>query len=202
MAEIIGCMAMSHAPQLMLKPDQWGLLNTRNWDPLPERPDLKKETLDVKWTKWSRCQAAIDILRHKLEELAPDVVMVVGDDQHENILEDNTPPFTIFTGKEFEASVSLRYLKQDKSENRTSYGVNTDMAMAITNALMDMDFDPAYSNKTRYEGGMGHAFARVLKFLMPDRQYPVIPIMVNTYFPPGPFGQKMCSVRKGIGHRH
>ena len=43
MAEIIGCMAMSHGPQLLLKPDQWGLLNTRSWDPLPERPELKKE---------------------------------------------------------------------------------------------------------------------------------------------------------------
>ncbi len=169
---IIGCMAMSHAPQLMLKPDRWGLLNTRSGDFLPERPDLKNETMDVKWSKWSRCQAAIDILRLKLEELAPDVVILIGDDQHENILEDNTPPFTVFTGEEFEASVSLRYLNQPKSENRTRYKVNTDMAMAITNALMEMEFDPAYSNKTRYEGGMGHAFARVLKFLTPEHRSP------------------------------
>jgi len=198
MAEIIGCMAMSHGPQLLLKPDQWGLLNTRSWDPLPERPELKKETLDVKWTKWSRCQAAIDILRYKLEELTPDVVIIVGDDQHENILEDNTPPFTIFTGKEFEASVSLRYLKQSRTENRTRYKVNTDMAMAITNTLMEMDFDPAYSQKTRYEGGMGHAFARVLKFLMPDHQYPVIPIMVNTYYPPAPSAKRCVQFGKAL----
>ena len=200
MAEIVGCMAMSHAPQLMLKPDQWGLLNTRSWDPLPERPELKKETLEMKWTKWSRCQAAIDILRHKLEELAPDVVIIVGDDQHENLVEDNMPPFTIFTGEQFEASVSLRYLKQDKADNRASYRVNANMALALTNALMDKDFDPAYSKKTRYEGGMGHAFARVLKFLATDQQYPVVPIMVNTYYPPAPsarrcvrFGQALAS---------
>ncbi len=198
MAEIVGCMAMSHGPQLMLKPDQWGLLNTRSWDPLPERPELKNETLDVKWSKWSRCQAAIDILRYKLEELSPDVVIIVGDDQHENILEDNTPPFTVFTGKEFEASVSLRYLKQPKSENRTPYKVNADMAMAITNTLMEMDFDPAYSHKTRYEGGMGHAFARVLKFLMPDHQYPVIPIMINTYYPPAPSAKRCVRFGKAL----
>ncbi len=200
MAEIVGCLAMSHAPQLMLKPDQWGLLNTRSWDSLPERPELKKETLEVKWTKWSRCQAAIDILRHKLEELAPDVVIIVADDQHENLVEDNMPPFTVFTGEQFEASVSLRYLKQDKADNRASYRVNANMALALTNSLMEKEFDPAYSQRTRYEGGMGHAFARVLKFLAPDQQYPVVPIMVNTYYPPAPsakrcvrFGQALAS---------
>ncbi len=47
--------------------------------------------------------------------------IVVGDDQHENLVDDNMPPFTIFMGEEAEASVSLRYLNQPKSENRTKY---------------------------------------------------------------------------------
>jgi len=81
MAEIIGGLAMSHAPQLMLTPEQWGLLNTRSWDPLPPRPELESETLEVKWAKWKRCMAAINQLRQKLAALAPDTIVVVGDDQ-------------------------------------------------------------------------------------------------------------------------
>jgi len=205
MAEIVGCLAMSHAPQLMLNPDQWGLLNTRSWDPLPVKPDLEKETMEVKWGKWNRCMTAIEKLRQKLEALSPDTIVVVGDDQHENLLEDNMPPFTVFVGKEVEASVSLRYLNQPKSENRTRYRVDDALALALLDGLMKEGFDPAYSRKTRYEGGLGHAFARPLKFLAPEPRFAIVPIMVNTYYPPAPsasrcvqFGRALASAIRAI----
>ena len=190
MASLIACLAMSHAPQLMIPPDKWGLLNTRAWDPLPPRPELEKESLEAKEAKWRRCMKAIDRLRAKLEELSPDAVVLVGDDQHENILDDNTPPFTIYIGEEAEASTSLRYLNEPKSANRKKYTVHTALAQTILNGLMESGFDPAYSRKTRYEGGLGHAFARPLKFLTPDGRYPIVPVMVNTYYPPAPAARR------------
>src|ERR1044071_911447 len=191
MAEIVSCLAMSHAPQLMLDPDHWGLLNTRSWDPLPERPELANETLEVKWQKWRRCMAAIEQLREILARKAPDTVIVVGDDQHENLVDDNMPPFTVFIGKEVEASTSLRYLKQPPTENRAKYRVDDALGVALIDRLMEAGFDPSYSKKTRYEGGLGHAFARVLQFLNPDASYAILPIMVNTYYPPAP-SPKRC----------
>lgn len=191
MAELIGCLAMSHAPQLMLTPDQWGLLNTRSGEQLPLKPELEKETIEVKWSKWRSCMAAIDELRRKLDTLAPDTVVVVGDDQHENLLDDNMPAFAFFIGEEVEASVSLRYLNQPKSENRTRYRVDSTLAHGILSELMEAGFDPAYSKKTRYEGGLGHAFARPLKFLVSDARCAIVPIMVNTYYPPAP-SPKRC----------
>ena len=208
MAEIVGCLAMSHAPQLMLNPDQWGLLNTRSWDPLPVRPELERETMEVKWAKWKRCMAAIDQLREKLAALAPDTIVVVGDDQHENLLDDNMPPFTLFVGKEAEASVSLKYLNQPKSENRTRYRVDDALAVSLIDGLMNEGFDPAYSRTTRYEGGLGHAFARALKFLMPEPRSAIVPIMVNTYYPPAPsakrcfqFGRALASAIRAFAER-
>lgn len=190
MAELAGSLAMSHAPQLVLAPDQWALLNTRSWDPLPIKPELESETIEVKWAKWKRCMAAVDRLRQKLEGLAPDTIVVVGDDQHENLLDDNMPPFTVFIGAAVEASTSLRYLNQPKSENRTRYRVDDALAVAILEGLADQGFDPAYSRKTRYDGGLGHAFARPLKFLMPDARRAIVPIMVNTYYPPAPSAKR------------
>jgi Catalytic LigB subunit of aromatic ring-opening dioxygenase len=198
MAEIVGCLAMSHAPQLMLDPDKWGLLNTRSWDPLPVRPELENETTEVKRAKWNRCMAAIDRLRQKLESLAPDTVIVVGDDQHENLIDDNMPPFTIFIGKEVEASTSLRYLNQSRAENRARYRVDDALGVAILDNLMQEGFDPAYSRKTRYDGGLGHAFARVLKFLTPDARFAIIPIMVNTYYPPAPSAKRCVQFGKAL----
>jgi 3-O-methylgallate 3,4-dioxygenase len=186
MAHLIGCLAMSHAPQLMLNPDHWGLLNNREKERLPDKPELDRETAEVKWAKWNGCMEAIAKLRQKLEAFDPDVVIVVGDDQHENLVDDNMPPFSIFMGEEVEASVSLRYLNQPKSENRTKYQVDAKLAGALVPGLMDEGFDPAYSKRTRYDGGLGHAFARVLKFLTPDASRRIIPVMVNTYYPPAP----------------
>lgn len=201
MANLVGCVAMSHGPQLMLNPDQWGLLRNREAERLPERPELDKETPEVKWEKWRGCMNAIDTLRQKMTALHPNVLIVVGDDQHENLVDDNMPPFTIYMGEEVEASTSLRYLKQPRSENRTKYRGDTKLAEGLITGLMDEGFDPAYSKQTRYDGGLGHAFARVLKFLMPETACRIIPVMVNTYYPPAPsaerclkFGQALASL--------
>jgi Catalytic LigB subunit of aromatic ring-opening dioxygenase len=205
MAHLVGCLAMSHAPQLMLNPDHWGLLNNREKEQLPNKPELERETAEVKWAKWNGCMEAIAKLRRKLEAFDPGIVIVVGDDQHENIVDDNMPPFSIYMGEEVEASTSLRYLKQSKSENRTKYRVDAKLAESLIAGLMDEGFDPAYSKRTRYEGGLGHAFARVLKFLMPDPTRRIVPVMVNTYYPPAPsakrclqFGQAVSSILRKL----
>src|SRR5688572_23493539 len=198
MANLVGCFAMSHAPQLMLDPDHWKLLRMRESEKLPEKPELQTETDEVKWTKWRRCMSAIAELRQKLEASRADVMVLVGDDQHENILDDNTPPFTIFIGDEAEATTSLRYLNQPKSENRTRYEIDSELAKGLLADLMDNGFDPAYSKMTRYDGGLGHAFARVLKFLPPDAGCRVVPIMVNTYFPPAPSAKRCVQFGRAL----
>lgn len=201
MANLAGCVAMSHAPQLMLDPGNWHLLQNRQSENLADKPGLENETDEVKWTKWRGCMSAIEKLRRRIESLRPDVLIVVGDDQHENLVDDNMPPFTIYMGEEAEASVSLRYLKQSRSENRTKYRIDAKLAEALITGLMDQGFDPSYSKKTRYDGGLGHAFARVLKFLVPNADCRLIPVMVNTYYPPAPsakrclqFGQALASL--------
>jgi len=190
MAEIVGLGAMSHGPQLMITPDRWDVLvkkdKKRYENSLPVKPELKDETLEVKWAKWNRCMEAIACLRKKLQEWSPEALLIVADDQHENLLDNNMPPFMIYIGEEAEASVSLRYFNEPKSENRTKYRVHRPLAEQIVEELMDAGFDPAYSRVLNYEGGLGHAFARPLKFLMQEFSCPIVPVMVNTYHPPAP----------------
>lgn len=198
MAELAGWLAMSHGPQLMVRPEQWDVLHNRHGDKLPVRPELAGETLADKNAKWQRCMEAIAALRERLAAWAPDALVVVADDQHENILDDANPPFTVYVGGDFEASVSLTYFKEPKSENRTAYRTNSAMAQALLEELMEAGFDPAYSKELRYEGGLGHAFARVLKFLTPDAGVPVVPIMVNTYFPPAPSARRCVAFGRAL----
>jgi hypothetical protein len=201
MANLVGCVGMSHAPQLMIDPSHWHLLQNRQSEKLPDKPELAGETDEVKWAKWRACQSAIDRLRDKVAAYRPDILVVVGDDQHENLVDDNMPPFMIFMGQEAEASVSLRYLNQQRSENRTRYDIDAKLGESLVTGLMDHGFDPAYSKRTRYDGGLGHAFSRVLKFLLPKADCRVVPVMVNTYYPPAPsakrclqFGQALAAL--------
>jgi hypothetical protein len=198
MANLVGCFAMSHGPQLMLEPNHWSLLRMRESEKLPERPELESETDEVKWQKWRHCMDAIATLRQNVQALRPDVIIVIGDDQHENILDDNTPPFTIFIGDQAEATTSLRYLNQAKSDNRICYDIDSELAKGLLDDLMGNGFDPAYSKTTRYDGGLGHAFARVLKFLLPDASCRVVPIMVNTYFPPAPSAKRCVQFGRAL----
>jgi hypothetical protein len=200
MANLIGCAAMSHAPQLMLNPDYWHLLNNRQRENLPDKPGMEKETLEVKWAKWNKCMAAIGKLREAIDAARPDVLIVVGDDQHENLVDDNMPPFSIYMGAEAEASVSLRYLNESKADNRTKYRIAAKLAEGLIDTLMNEGFDPAYSKKTRYDGGLGHAFARVLKFLSPDAKHQVIPVMINTYYPPAPSAKRCAAFGRALAN--
>lgn len=175
----------------MVPPPEWHRLNNRERENLPERPELLSRTLEQKQAEWDGCMSAIDRLREVLAELRADTVVIVGDDQHENFVDDGMPPFTIYTGEEAEASTALRYLGEDFSQKRACYTVDAPLARWLVEDLMEAGFDPAYSCRTRFEGGLGHAFGRPLKFLLPEAGPATVPIMVNTYYPPVP-SPKRC----------
>ena len=57
---------------------------------------------------------------------------------------------------------------------------------------MDRGFDIATSNRFREGRGVGHAFEFVYQYIMPQGDIPVVPVMVNTYFPPNQPTAKRC----------
>jgi 3-O-methylgallate 3,4-dioxygenase len=54
----------------------------------------------------------------------------------------------------------------------------------MINSLVDQEFDPVASDRLPEGKGEGHAFAFVRKRLMADPELPVVPVLLNTYFPP------------------
>jgi aromatic ring-opening dioxygenase catalytic subunit (LigB family) len=199
MASIIGGLATSHAPQLLMPALKWSELPTRTKGPFHPKPDIADELTDAaKLAKEARCRAALEKLRTQLYAWSPDAVIVVGDDQHENILDDNMPPFVIYAADEVDATLHFTYLGEKSIDQTSRYRVPGDLARQLLTGLMDQGFDPAWSNKTREEFGLGHAFGRALKFLMPDARFPVVPIMVNTYYPPAPSAKRCLALGDAI----
>src|SRR5487761_556085 len=122
MVEIVGCVAMSHGPQLFTPPGKWSQLPTRIKGPFHPKAGIAAElTAAAMSANSERCHAAIGVLGKKIESWNPDTIVVVGDDQAENILPDNTPPFTIYIAPEADATTKYSYFGTDTSKQITRY---------------------------------------------------------------------------------
>jgi hypothetical protein len=199
MAEIVGCLAMSHAPQLLTPPERWHELPDRVKPPFNPKPGIEAElTSEAKRDHADRCNAAITVLRDQVAAWDPDTLVIIGDDQEENILFDNMPAFTIFTGGEADSSRKYHYFGS-APEPLTRYSVNAALAEEVLRGAMDSGFDPAWSRKLRYHGGLGHAFGRVLQFLTPAADRAILPIMLNTYYPPAPSAKRCLDFGTAVG---
>jgi 3-O-methylgallate 3,4-dioxygenase len=199
MAQLIGGLATSHAPQLLMPALQWSDLPTRTKGPFHPKPDIAAElTDDAKLSKQARCNRGLGALRAQLEAWAPDAVIVAGDDQHENILDDNQPPFLLYLAPETDATLHFNYLGVKSTEQMTRYPVAAEFASQLYQGLTDEGFDIAWSRKNREEYGLGHAFGRALDFLMPQRKFPIVPLMVNTYYPPAPSAKRCLDLGKAL----
>ena len=64
------------------------------------------------------------------------------------------------------------------------YSVAKDLTLHMIGSLMDQEFDVAHTRYFKEGQGMGHAFSFIYTRIMGDKLIPMVPIMLNTYFPP------------------
>ena len=153
--------------------------------------------------KVAACQAGIDRLAGALAEARPDVVVVVGDDQKEQFLEDNLPAMLIYSGETIENSVSPlpetapEYWKRARSQfheksGPKDYPVAGAFARHLTASLVAADFDISHSERLPRPIGEGHAYGFVHQRLMTRRIAPIVPVVLNTYYPPNQPSPRRC----------
>ena len=223
MAELVLGLASSHSPQLSTPPEGWAgrgerdkghieLIGTdgivSNFEDLLARTDtarIAKEITPARFEqRHQQNQKAIAHLSQKLCDARLDVLVMVGDDQQEYLLDDNMPAFCIYWGNEVkvaghEAGPStggqplIGYHTEDKQAPTDSA-----LGLHIIEALMEAEFDVGQSSFLdprrggRAKGGIGHAFGYVYNRLMTGQTIPTVPIMLNTYYPPNQPTPKRC----------
>ena len=125
------------------------------------------------------CQAGIGRLAETMADQKPDVVVIIGDDQHEQFLTDNRPAILIYSGETIENGVlplpatAPEYWKTARSqyheaEQPRDYPVAADFARHLTSSLVDDGFDISHSEKLPRPTGEGHAYGFVHHRLMRD----------------------------------
>ncbi|WP_176596780.1 MULTISPECIES: hypothetical protein [Sphingobium] len=143
-----------------------------------------------------RSQAGLDRLADALEASAPDVVVVVGDDQGELFSLANTPAMSIYYGDDIltndhwgrdDKPVWMREMAKGYAMDRIHrFPAAPDLARQVIDGLMDrhVDVGAAAHVDDPAKAGFGHAFGFIAERLFRGRQIPILPILLNTYFPP------------------
>ena len=151
----------------------------------------------------AQCNAAIDKIGRSIAEARLDTLIVIGDDQNEQFFDDNMPSILVYWGDTIEnrelvmpadAPAFWRKARSQYHEaaGAKEYPVDAMLGLHIIQHLMDHDFEVSHSRRLAREHGEGHAFGFVHRRLMPDTIVPIVPVALNTYFPPNQPRPKRC----------
>lgn len=222
MAQIVLGMGSSHSPLLVLPVDEWRERSLADYaNPELNLSDGRRVSYEVLHAevgdryveeitrerlaqKAAANDAALDRLADELEAAAPDVVLIVGDDQAELFSSANQPAIAIYCGDEvvtldkFGRAGAPNWMKI-AGEGYLMDQVHTlpaapDFALEIIESLLEHDIDittvSRVDNPTA--AGFGHAYGFIIKRLFKERRIPVLPVLLNTYYPPNVPSASRC----------
>lgn len=157
-------------------------------------------TPEVCLERHARCQQAIATLGDIYCRNAPDVAVVIGNDQMEIFSSEHVPAFAVFWGPyvegiprtpEFLAKLNPAVARAELDRTPsvyTQYACVSELGRHIIQSAMREDFDVA--QLTRLPTGeigsnaVPHAYGFVYRRIMRDRVVPQVPVFVNTFYPP------------------
>ncbi len=220
MAKIVLGVGSSHTPMLYTEPQDWPRYETRDRKmPILDQDGQRSDFDDLVTASghevaaalepsaiekaYNACQEHLDRLAGALAEVEPDAVIIIGDDQKELFQVENLPAILIYWGEsilnkqrlakpgepEWWSSALAKYYGQGRDENCP---VDSALARHIIAHLTANDFDLAQSTALPEGRGEGHAFAFIHSRLLRRHPVPVVPVFLNTYYPPNQPTPQRC----------
>lgn len=217
MAQIVLGIGSSHGPMLSTPPDQWHLRvaadkkgkhpfrgKTYTFEELARlRADEGLEaqiTPDVWRTRHAACRAAISTLADVFEQAAPDLVVIVGNDQMEVFSASLVPAFCLHWGERIEncapddehlaklpPGIAIAVEGSAPKQEATYPGcpaLGRHIAEQMTKANFDIASMQAFPKHADGHASAPHAFGFIYRQIMRDRAPPSVLAMVNTFYPP------------------
>jgi 3-O-methylgallate 3,4-dioxygenase len=211
MAKIVLGIGSSHTPMLNAPPTDWGrFIETDRLRPQRDKagrpmsyreleqlapPQLAAElTPEVFARKHQQAMAHLERLAALVRNARLDTLIVVGDDQKELYHDDNMPSMLLYRGAtirnapvprpgapQWAQAASARYYEREQPRD---YPVDAELANHRVTELVEREFDLACADHLAEGHGEGHAFGFVHNRLLAGQDIPVVPIFLNTYFPP------------------
>ena len=212
MAKVVMGIGSSHSPALLMEPPAWlarGETADKTMHALHDftgkrvqydelltvTPDAMLAEIEPAILK-ARHEAnakAMDRVAEVLVEADPDIVIIIGDDHKEVYQEENMPALAVYWGETLpyrpQGVMKWPYASDLKTElwypqEEREYPVASKFAERLIGDLCDRDFDPAHSKYYPEGQGMSHSFGYVYHRIMTKKIFPIIPVNINTYYPP------------------
>ena len=150
--------------------------------------------------RFANAHAMIAKLKGDIAAAELDALIVVGDDQYELFQDVHMPSIAIYYGDKIrnagrvpvpEAEWYRRGMMGYRDDTETSYPCDGALARHLIDGLMQREFDISTSNSLGklYEG---HAFSFIHRAYLAERPVPIVPVFLNTYYPPNPPTPKRC----------
>jgi 3-O-methylgallate 3,4-dioxygenase len=158
----------------------------------------------------AEAMASLGRLGEELASARLDAVIVVGDDHKELYLDDNMPSILVYRGQTIPnmpnrtnrssgpdgdrrpAWMQRAQARYYEAGGTRHYPVDAGLAQHLIGALVDREFDVSSANALPEGEGEGHAFGFVHRRLMNGADIPVVPIVLNTYYPPNQPSPRRC----------
>ncbi len=201
MGAIVGGFASTHALTFM-EPSEWDEFRGRIAaayerrygippKPLPEVVDaIAAESDEANEARYRRIRDAISRLRSEIAALAPDVIVLVGDDQNENFPEGQVlPQIAIFTGDDYELGGRAEGVRVSSSPG---------LASAILRRAVEDGFDVAFVPSLIDGKLSSHAHYQIIQHVIGNTSAAIIPVFVNALHQPAPSPARCVSLGESI----
>ena len=202
MARIVLGVGSSHSQLLLIPGELWAQHTTetrglRDADVASARREKYRVWCSPShWTAQSAiAQQCLQRIAGEITRAESDVVLVIGNDDNELFGSDNLPAISVYHGADVAMLSATRTEAPDWSlDVQRRYGVGTGrvhkgaplLASSLITELIrrNVDVAAAASVPDPTQRGFGRAFGFVAERLLGGPQVPILPIVLNTHFPP------------------
>jgi OH-DDVA oxygenase len=234
MAKIVLGIGTSHGPLLNTPPEEWGqraAADRRNprlmfrgqpfgFDELARARAAERFADAIAPAEMVRrhaaCQQALAALAETFARVAPDVAVIVGDDQEELFFDDNMPALSVYWGETIDHAPMPEGFNVGRSPGlaiadwayyppaATTVPGEPKLGLHLVRSLIGEGFDVAHSRRlppgAAGNHGICHAYGFVYRRIMRDRVIPNVPVFLNTFYPPNqPTLERCYQVGQALG---
>jgi hypothetical protein len=201
---------------MMTPPDQWDDLVAKDmedprlgYDALfaAAPPGMEREiTMEKKQERYDACLRAVDAVKDVLDEVKPDVVVVISNPHGVPPLDRMYPVFGIYLSDEHSSLERTgqqpggRRGARSKEEVRGIEDFPTDHGLAdhLMRSLVSDGFDVACAYQSRTGAGVEGPFTWLYETFLPERTLPIVPFVISRYLPNQPTPARAYAVGQAM----
>jgi 3-O-methylgallate 3,4-dioxygenase len=220
MARLVAAFGTSHSTMLFSARENWQSLfdhvdckapihdfsgNTRTFDELlRERPADADARIspDATGARYDATASAMDRLHREIAAASLDALIVIGDDQREIFKDESRPAIGVYFGETIRnaaapATPTDDWYTRDQRRRLEAgedrfYPCHVPLGTHLIESLMARSFDIAAVRALVGEQFEGHAYSFVHRRYLADAMIPIVPVFLNTYYPPNQPSPERC----------